>query len=86
MEPSALSALGCLPVHVDDRGGDGDHHAQQGWQQAETAAEFNLKIQQQMFEAFLPDFDLPDNFFYLKFWRKAWRVAPYTSSVMEAQN
>ena len=60
-----------LPVHVDHGGRHGDHHAQQGRQQAETAAEFNLKIQQQMFEAFLPDFDLPDNFFYLKFWRKA---------------
>ena len=71
---------------MDHRRRHGHHHAQQGRQQAETAAEFNLKIQQQMFEAFLPDFDLPDNFFYLKFWRKAWRVAPYTSSVMEAQN
>ena len=30
------------PVHVDDRGGDRDHHAQQRGEEAEAAANFNL--------------------------------------------
>ena len=30
-----------LPVHVDHGGGDGDHHAEQGWEEAETATDLD---------------------------------------------
>ena len=34
--------LPAVPIHVDHGGGDGHNHAQQGGQQAETAAELDL--------------------------------------------
>ena len=43
MDHGTICLVCLLPVHVDDSGGDGDDHTQQGGQQAETTAEFNLK-------------------------------------------
>ena len=88
--PSSL-ALHCLlgiPVHVDDRGGDGDNHTQQGWQQAEAAAEFNLKNKQCCHlgchlgsQGWLKS---PDNFFCWMFWRRASPAAQCTSSAKKS--